>query len=239
MKTDLVIWGNEHECQPQLMESLVGTYRILQPGSSIACSLSKGESSSCPKHMAYFEVKERKFRMKPIKYSAIRPFVYDEIVLKDFPDLNANDPKIEDKIREKLSTKVNSMIREARSEIDQTHQNENQHFTVLNPEKVLIRLRVEYDGFPSINHQRFGSQFVNAVANPSEILLLAKKRKEVVKAEGGDQAIRGDYKQIFAEGVEEEINKIMIEDLVNNVLASGKNSLSVLLENEMAKVRTL
>ena len=30
--SDLVIWGNEHECQPRLTESLVGTYRIYQPG---------------------------------------------------------------------------------------------------------------------------------------------------------------------------------------------------------------
>lgn len=29
---DVVVWGNEHECQPQLMESLVGTFRIYQPG---------------------------------------------------------------------------------------------------------------------------------------------------------------------------------------------------------------
>ena len=29
---DVVVWGNEHECQPRLSESLVGTYRIYQPG---------------------------------------------------------------------------------------------------------------------------------------------------------------------------------------------------------------
>ena len=34
---DVVIWGNEHECQPRLAESLVGTYRIYQPGTYI-CS---------------------------------------------------------------------------------------------------------------------------------------------------------------------------------------------------------
>ncbi len=30
--TDLVIWGNEHESVPMLAESLVGTFRIYQPG---------------------------------------------------------------------------------------------------------------------------------------------------------------------------------------------------------------
>ena len=36
---DIVIWGNEHECQPNLTESLVGTFRIYQPGSSVCTSL--------------------------------------------------------------------------------------------------------------------------------------------------------------------------------------------------------
>ena len=33
---DVVIWGNEHECQPRLSESLVGTYRIYQPGTDLS-----------------------------------------------------------------------------------------------------------------------------------------------------------------------------------------------------------
>ncbi len=186
--------------------------------------------------MAYFEIKDRKFRMKPVRYKSIRSFVYDEVNLRDYSDLNPNDPKIEDKIRDKLTIKVNNMIREARVQDESEQNDELKHFKILNPEKVLVRLRVEYDGFPAINHQRFGSQFVNSVANPSELLLLAKKRKEQTKFEVDPSKV-GDFKQIFADGVEEEINKIMIEDLVNNVLSAGKSTLSVLQENEMAKVR--
>ena len=41
---DLVIWGHEHECLIDPMESLVGTFRIIQPGSSVATSLTEGEA---------------------------------------------------------------------------------------------------------------------------------------------------------------------------------------------------
>jgi double-strand break repair protein MRE11 len=115
---DLVIWGNEHECQPNLSESAVGTYRILQPGSSIACSLSIGESSSHPKHMVFFEIKERKFRSRPIKYKMIRPFIYEDVTLSTVPQLSPQDAKVEEKIQEYLRSKVSELIEQARAEIE-------------------------------------------------------------------------------------------------------------------------
>eukprot|EP01041_Mallomonas_annulata_P006822 gene6822-13821_t len=66
---DLVIWGNEHECQPRLNESLVGTFRIYQPGSSVACSLVVGESHANPKHMGLIEINERRFRLFPYRFT--------------------------------------------------------------------------------------------------------------------------------------------------------------------------
>ena len=38
----------------------------------------------------------------------------------------------------------------------------------------LIRLRVDYTGFSTINAQRFGQQFVGKVANPHDLLLFQK-----------------------------------------------------------------
>ena len=40
---DLVVWGHEHECQIVPVEAGVGTFRVSQPGSSVATSLSAGE----------------------------------------------------------------------------------------------------------------------------------------------------------------------------------------------------
>lgn len=237
---DLVIWGNEHECQPQLMDSLVGDYRILQPGSSVACSLSKPESSACPKHMAFFEVKERKFRLKPIKFHHIRQFIYDEVSLQDESNISPTDPKVDEKVWQFLKQKVDSMIREARLAIAEDEAGEeSQRFTVKDPEKVLIRLRLEYDGYAAVNQQRFGAQYVGAVANPNEILLLARKRKEYGRVLDANQDKKEDIRQIFAAGVEEEINKIKIEDLVKDALSTNRNSLSLLLEDEMAQVITI
>lgn len=114
-----MIWGNEHECQPHLAESLVGTYRILQPGSSVATSLGYTESSQFPKHMAFIEIKEKKFRMTPVRFSQVRQFIYQEIALRDFEFLHPTNPKIEEQIKSVLTTRVNEMIVEGRSAIQE------------------------------------------------------------------------------------------------------------------------
>jgi len=41
---DFICWGHEHECDIEVTESVVGTFRISQPGSSVATSLVEGES---------------------------------------------------------------------------------------------------------------------------------------------------------------------------------------------------
>jgi double-strand break repair protein MRE11 len=248
-----VIWGNEHECQPQLTESLVGTYRILQPGSSIASSYASTESSLCPKHMAFFEIKDKKFRMRAIKYKQVRQFVYKDISLRDFPHLDPNHTKIEEQVRDVLVTKVNEMILEGRTGIEQESVQGDPDrslppvkFKLRDPQKVLVRLRVDHEGFPALNQQRFGAHFVGEVANPADVLLFAKKRKENnQRATEGKLSNRThvgaqeDFKRIMAEGVEDEINKIKIEDLVNETLMMSNHTLSLLAETEMAQVCVL
>ena len=46
----------------------------------------------------------------------------------------------------------------------------------------LIRLRVDYTGFSTINAQRFGQQFVGKVANPHDLLLFQKAPARKPKA---------------------------------------------------------
>jgi double-strand break repair protein MRE11 len=219
---------------PNLSESLVGTYRILQPGSSVACSLSAGESSAHPKHMVHFEVKERKFRSKPIKFRNVRQFIYEDISLKDIPTLNPTDPKAEERVKEELRRKVLQMLQEARSAVSEPADTK---YKIIDPNKVLVRLRVDHEGFPALNHQRFGSQFVGEVANPSDILLLVKRKREGQRGTGdAHRTAQNELKQLLDEGIEEEIHRIKIEDLVGEALANSKNSLSLLVEEEMAQV---
>ena len=46
----------------------------------------------------------------------------------------------------------------------------------------LVRLRVDYTGFSTINAQRFGQQFVGKVANPHDLLLFQKQATRKPKA---------------------------------------------------------
>ena len=48
----------------------------------------------------------------------------------------------------------------------------------------LIRLRVDYTGFSTINAQRFGQQFVGKVANPHDLLLFQKAPARKPKVHG-------------------------------------------------------
>ena len=79
--------------------------------------------------------------------------------------------------------------------------------------------------------------FAGEVANPSELLLFAKKKPENLRAvENGNNGNKESYiMKIIEEGEEDAIFKINIEDLVNETLGIGNRSLSVLVETEMAQ----
>lgn len=54
------------------------------------------------------------------------------------------------------------------------------------PKKPLIRLRVEYtDESQMFNTTRFGHKFTDEVANPNEMILFKKQRKEIKKNDTG------------------------------------------------------
>ena len=75
------------------------------------------------------------------------------------------------------------------------------------------------------------------VANPSELILFAKKKPENLRAveieRNGNKV--SNIMKIIEEGEEDAIFKINIEDLVNETLEIGNRSLSVLVETEMAQ----
>ena len=146
---DVVVWGNEHECKPKFDSSLVGTYRIYQPGSSVSTSLCEGESMSHPKSFGLLSIKRKKFKLDPIPYTQIRPFVFADLSLSDEKyHLDPDDAKIEDKIREVLCKKMDEMINEAKvasAAVDEAFPGALQ-FRVHRPDLVLIRLRVDHLG---------------------------------------------------------------------------------------------
>jgi double-strand break repair protein MRE11 len=246
---DIVIWGNEHECVPNLVESLVGTFRIYQPGSSIATSLCEGESSKYPKHFGMLEINLEKFRLNTFPYQQIRSFTFADISLSE-EGLDPREPNIEEQTINLLTKKIKEIIREARAQtqiLAQTHHTNNlsmsnsslqdqPRYEIKEPQKVLIKLRVDHSGYPTINQQRFGTQFLGEVANPSDLILLTKKRRETERANvvGG----RAGFEALRISGDAEALSRVRVEDLVNDALESSQKQLGILTPGEQTHFST-
>ena len=185
-----------------------------------------------PKSMGMLNVRVKQFRMKPILYTQIRPFVYEEFCLADQKDLNPSDPKIDDKIKDVLVRKVDEMIHGAqeRGPTVDNAMSERLQYRVLHPQHVLVRLRVDHLGFPALNQQRFGAQFVGKVANPSDMLGFTKKKRDGVRMPGV-APVASPQRRL----PESNEPLLRIEDLVMNHLATGNKSMKCLLEDEMAE----
>ena len=225
-------------------------------GSSVSTSLVEGESMNHPKGMGMLEIKQKKFRLKSIPYTQIRPFIYADMSLQDIPGLDPVDPKIEEKIKDVLTKRVLKMIKEARESvhvIEEAYPNRLQ-YRISSPEQVLVRLRVEHMGFPAVHQQRFGSQFVGSIANPSDLLLFSKKKRDLLNPnnEGnigntgrkssnimkGMNNASDDVLRLLENGQGGDLDEqIKVEDLVNETLATSNRSLSVLVEEEIAQVK--
>jgi double-strand break repair protein MRE11 len=183
---DLVVWGHEHECLIDPSESAVGTYRITQPGSSVATSLSEGESMR--KHVGILDVRGSQFRMTAVPLMQVRAFATGQISLGE-SNLDADDPRIDEAMKELLAEEVEKLAEQARED-SRLLQNDAKavagasengtgdndltkhlHFHVKEPNQVLVRLKVEHSGFTTLHNQRFGSQFVNHVVSADTRML--------------------------------------------------------------------
>lgn len=81
---DFVYWGHEHDCQIDKINSVISgkNFKICQPGSSVATSLSSGEAET--KYIAVLHVHDGKqFTCEPIKLETVRPFIFKTIQLFD------------------------------------------------------------------------------------------------------------------------------------------------------------
>ncbi|XP_010443002.1 PREDICTED: double-strand break repair protein MRE11-like [Camelina sativa] len=212
---DVIVWGHEHECLIDPQEVSGMGFHITQPGSSVATSLIDGESK--PKHVLLLEIKGNQYRPTKIPLTSVRPFEYTEIVLKDEGDIDRND---QNSILEHLDKVVRNLIEKAskkavnRSEI----------------KLPLVRIKVDYSEFMTINPQRFGQKYVGKVANPQDILIFSKASKK-----GRSEASIDDSERLRPE----ELNQQNIEALVaeNNLKMEilPVNDLDVALHNFVNK----
>ena len=148
---DLVVWGHEHESRIEAVAS-VGTFRVVQPGSSVATSLVEGESVA--KKVAVLEIAGSEFRVRPVRLANVRGFKTGTVNLND-PDhgLDVEDPKIDDKVTNLLEMRVKELIQEARDgmveqedesatmKVSEANRSKTHKFATSNQLKTLFRRR--------------------------------------------------------------------------------------------------
>lgn len=78
---DLVVWGHEHECKIDPVESDKGHFHNMQPGSSVVTSYVSAEAVA--KHISYLEIHGTQYKTVKVPLKTVRPFKIDEIVLTD------------------------------------------------------------------------------------------------------------------------------------------------------------
>lgn len=212
---DLVFWGHEHECRIDPEDNVSKGFCVIQPGSSVATSLSEGEA--VPKHVAILKVQGNKYDVEKIKLKTVRPFVFETVTLSDWnmkiPTQKRTEAVVDyvDKyIRKKMLMKAK----------EQLTGDPNQ------PTLPLVRLRLIYtEDYQQFNVIRYSQSLTDFIANTTDAVKLIK-----------DTSVRSKRKPDFVpsmEGVEEDIaNEVSVEDITERILEESlgtKNSLSVLL----------
>ncbi|XP_070329802.1 double-strand break repair protein MRE11 isoform X3 [Odocoileus virginianus] len=203
---DLVIWGHEHECKIAPTKNEQQLFYVSQPGSSVVTSLSPGEAVK--KHIGLLRVKGRKMNMQKIPLRTVRQFFMDDVVLADHPDIfNPDNPKVTQVIQNFCLEKVEEMLENAeRERLGNSRQ----------PEKPLIRLRVDYSGgFEPFSVLRFSQKFVDRVANPKDVIHFFRHREQ--KENTGEEINFGKFISKPSEGT-----TLRVEDLVKQYFQTAE-----------------
>jgi double-strand break repair protein MRE11 len=204
---DLIIWGHEHECRiiPEEYES----FSIIQPGSSVATSLTAGEAE--PKHVGLLTINGSDYSLDKIKLGTIRPFQFTTVALSRVEDLSPSDGKATHRYLEGV---VNDLIQRAKDEWEIEHQ-ELVSDGNSNMPAPLVRVRVDYSGgYDTFNPQQFGQKFVNRVANPSDILKFQRDRSTTQRQPRASEMMRDPTMAI-----PEQLDAVRVEDLAHELLA--------------------
>lgn len=214
---NFVLWGHEHECIPHPSFNPDTGFDTLQPGSSIATSLSEGETAE--KNVFILNIKDKKYSIESLRLQTVRPFVMKEISLQY--EGFVPGPGSKDDIVKYLIGEVDKLIDGAK-----------QLFKTNNPDLVdeetgeieesliplpLVRLRVEYSGgFEIENARRFSNRFVGRIANVNDVIHYYKK-----KGEKTDHRVIDTKKNYSAEVMKQEgeaARKLTIQEYLKDFL---------------------
>ncbi|XP_048389504.1 double-strand break repair protein MRE11 isoform X2 [Stegostoma tigrinum] len=214
---DLVIWGHEHECKIAPTRNEQQLFYVSQPGSTVVTSLSPGEAVK--KHVGLLRIKGKKMNMRKIPLKTIRQFFIEDVILADCPDIfNPDHPRVTQKIEAFCEEKVEGMLDVAeRERIGNSRQ----------PEKPLIRLRVDYSGgFEPFNTLRFSQKFVERVANPKDIIHFFRHRHQNDKKDD----VQINFEKIANKST--EVLTLRVEDLVKQYFKTAEKNAQLSLLTE-------
>ncbi|XP_018412310.1 PREDICTED: double-strand break repair protein MRE11A [Nanorana parkeri] len=220
---DLIIWGHEHECKIAPTRNEQQLFYVSQPGSSVATSLSPGEAEK--KHVGLLRIKNKKMNMQKIPLQTVRQFFIEDVVLADYPDIfNPDNPKATQDIENFCIEKIESMLDIAeRERLGNTRQ----------PDKPLIRLRVDYTGgFEPFNTLRFSQKFVDKTANPKDIIHFFRHKEQKDKKDN----IAINFEKLESRP-SSEVATLRVEDLVKQYFQTAEKNvqLSLLTERGMGE----
>lgn len=209
---DFVLWGHEHECIPFPQYNPTTGFDTLQAGSTVATSLSEGETAQ--KHVFLLDIKGKEYSLTPIPLQSVRPFVMKDVSLAR--EHFVEGPASKADILTFLVQQVESLIEDANKEHEATGATE----TDILP---LVRLRVDHSGDYEIeNARRFSNKFVGRIANVNDILLYHKKK--TAKKETQQKLNEPQVDTIDAP-------KVSIQQLLKLVL--GESNLNLIPEDGM------
>ncbi|KAJ7320090.1 hypothetical protein JRQ81_019601 [Phrynocephalus forsythii] len=204
---DLVIWGHEHECKISPTRNEQQLFYVSQPGSSVVTSLSPGEAAK--KYVLSFCA----WPCTPCCVKADgRRFPCTASLFISWKALCCVYFK-----------KVESLLENAERE---------RLGNSLQPEKPLIRLRVDYSGgFEPFSVVRFSQKYMDRIANPKDVIHFFRHREQKEKNEDDINFGKLVHKPA------KEGTTLRVEDLVKQYFqtAEKKVQLSLLTERGMGE----
>lgn len=207
---DTVIWGHEHECliDPQINPTM--GFQVIQPGSSVATSLCEGEQ--VPKHVAILDIQGKECSIEKLPLKTVRPFAMSTVAIRDSGI--APSSKCMDEVVAWMEQQVEQLIEQALSD-----------WRIRNPDATetplpLVRLRVDYTGFPVENPTRFSNRFAGRIANANDVVQYTKKKAPAARPES---AVLPDQLE----------DKVQLSQLVHEFLQ--KQSLQIIPEDRMTE----
>uniref|UniRef100_A0AAG5DQJ1 Double-strand break repair protein n=1 Tax=Anopheles atroparvus TaxID=41427 RepID=A0AAG5DQJ1_ANOAO len=211
---DLVIWGHEHDCRIIPEPNVVKDFFVIQPGSTVATSLSEGESIQ--KCCGLLSIHKGLFRMDPIPLKTVRPFVFESVNLASYQDERRLDEgDVMKKVQEFAAERIEALMERAKAQLTGDDRQ---------PQLPLIRLRLEITQTKQqFNAIRFGHHYLGRVGNPIDMVIFKRKMSRV-NHESTNMLDDAAIKEQFKKEQREEQWGLRAEEIAENYFKDVKGT---------------